>query len=244
MAEHHLPLTQEAVENVKLEASIVSPTEAANVTSLAILISQTINSEYGKFIPQKTKVVNFDLGKRVIVTDDLTTFDKSWTPNASTPLTPQEVNGISFQDGGLIVIENPERDWGRCCPHCKAKDIEILGSEPKARELYKGRYYTTFIAHEEVHQYQDWTLPDEFKETGAYYYTSILARKLGHNPIGDELAAKRYNAYEALLNKYGDDVHKVFFGSAENIRTKLKKPLILREIQKQIDILFPSGQDL
>jgi len=110
--------------------------------------------------------------------------------------------------------------------------------------LRKGRYYSTFSAHEEIHQYQDLTLPDTFKEIGAYYYTSIIARKLGHNPIGGELAGKRYHVYETLLNKYGDDVHRVFFGSVDLMSTQLKKPLILYAIHKQRESLFPNGQDL
>src|SRR5260370_14020255 len=239
-----IPMPQEDAESLGLETSVISPAEAAKVRSLATLISQTINSMYGNFIPKETIEANHDIGNRVIVTDDIITLGKAWNPGFREPVKTEGLAGYAFQRGGIIAVLNPEIDWGRCCPHCKAKDIEALGSEPAARELYKRRYYTTFIAHEEVHQYQDWRLPEAFKEMGAYYYTSHIARQLGHRPVGDDLADMRYNAYEALLQKYGDDVHRVFFGATENPITKLRKPFILHEAFKQKDILFPNGQDL
>lgn len=237
------PMPQEDAESIQLEASRIPPAEATKVEAVATLISQTITSMYGTFIPQETKEVNFAIGKRVIVTDDLTTFEKAWDPRSTESLPPNDVNGISFQFGGIIAILNPEIDWGRCCPHCKARDVEAFGSDA-AKERYKGRYYTTFLAHEETHQYQDHSLPREFLETGAYYYTSVITRSLGHNPMGDDLAGRRYDAYEAWIKKYGDDVHRVFFGSVNTPITKLKKPLILREAQRQKEALFPNGQDL
>jgi len=97
MSEFDVPLPQETLDNLQLDASVVSPAEAAKVNSLATLISQTINSEYGKFIPRETIEANAAIGKRVIVTDDLMTFDNAWIPSNFKPLVPNGVNGIAFQ---------------------------------------------------------------------------------------------------------------------------------------------------
>ena len=73
MRGNDLPLPPDTVGSLNLEASTISPIEAARVSALAILIFQTINTEYGKFIPPEMMDANCDLGKRVIVTDDLET---------------------------------------------------------------------------------------------------------------------------------------------------------------------------
>src|SRR5260370_29392829 len=62
-----IPMPQEDAASFQLEASVIPPAEAAQVRSLAILTSQTINSMYGKFIPRDTIEANHDISIRVIV---------------------------------------------------------------------------------------------------------------------------------------------------------------------------------
>ncbi len=239
-----LPMPQEDAESLKLEASVLSPVEAKKIEAVATVISQTINAEYSRFIPQATMEANIDLGKRVIVTDDSVAFEQAWSLHDTTSTTPQHLTGVSFQFGGIITVLDPEKKWSTYCSHCKAQDIQRLGSEAAAKEQYKVNYLTTTIAHEEAHQYQDFSNPGVFRELGAYYYAAEISKRLGQRPHGDHFAGKRYDAYATLVRKYGDEVHRVFFGSVENPITKLKKPLIMHEVQKQKDALFSNGQDL
>ena len=85
---------------------------------------------------------------------------------------------------------------------------------------------TVYTAHEMVHGYSDLSLPVAFKEYGARYYTKKVAEGclevFGADFFEKPRDLTMRNKYAQLVEKYGDDVHKLFFGTLKDSRLKYK----------------------
>jgi hypothetical protein len=97
------------------------------------------------------------------------------------------------------------------------------------------RHVGRILSHEIIHMYQSEYLPDKstllsfyFREAGAFYY----ARKLYPNsPSSSKDDKPLSNLYSQLADKYGDNLHRLFFGQP-----------ILDSVRKQIISDFKNSK--
>lgn len=122
----------------------------------------------------------------------------------------------------------------------KEKISAAEGSEEKAKTLATWIALTDYLTHEIVHQYQDSTLPGYFLEFGARYYQRQLTDNLKIGHILEDLAEKRILIYKELIDQFGEDVHKIFFGKQNEV-DETKKLAILAKSWIKGPELFPEG---
>ena len=109
----------------------------------------------------------------------------------------------------------------------------------EARHAVNDIVQRTATIHEITHLYGDFDLPFAMRECGAYFYQADVMQKSDWGFYwGGDLLKRRADFYEGLLDKNGDDVHKVFFGAEIDRKKK-------RQIEKEFSLkvtfdLFPG----
>ncbi len=98
--------------------------------------------------------------------------------------------------------------------------IDNFGDEVTAKKKFGQLFFLHNLTHEEVHQYQSKSLPNLFSEGGAHYYQRELKAKLGFGYVANELTEIQNRAYRILIDVYGDDVHRVYFGQKMDCRKR------------------------
>jgi hypothetical protein len=68
------------------------------------------------------------------------------------------------------------------------------------------------LAHEVIHQFQDYSLPMQFLEIAARYYQRHTTDSLRWGHIKELKIDDSLEVYGQLIDAYGDDVHALFFG--------------------------------
>jgi hypothetical protein len=241
--ESNYPVTRnEITDSVKLESSVLPPQEMLEVKSVARQIAETIVKTYGDVIPPERLERNKDIAERVVITDDVGVFAYEWEPEVRSSKTPLEtVRGASFQEGGIITILDPRLAWEKLSPYSKEIYIEEEGDELSAKQQYMREFLGSLLVHELLHQYGNWDEEQEFLECGVGYYQEQLLRFLHIPYYPSEQREIRNEFYASLRNKYGEDVDRVFFGTATN---PVEKSKIMVEVAEHKEEFFPEGRGL
>jgi hypothetical protein len=101
-------------------------------------------------------------------------------------------------------------------------------SKEKARNKASNAFFG-YLAHEIVHQFQDPNLPKLWGECAARYYEEELAVKMGFAYAFDDGGIQMIDIYSRAVDRYGDDVHQLFFNGNLNDQTKNR---ILNELSE------------
>ena len=122
-----------------------------------------------------------------------------------------------FGDPGLNVWDDSMSE------EQKQQTLEIFKDDIQDLDTVKramGNIYSyNLFFHEICHFYQTKGLPLLFSESGAAYYeTEVATKKTGAGFTSEEYEAGAV-FYKSLVEKYGDDVHKFFFGSISSDNT-------------------------
>jgi hypothetical protein len=235
-------IRNEIEDSIKLESSSLPPGETEKVKFSAKQIADIINKTYGKFIPAETLDNNKALAERVIVTGDMATFAYEWEPEVRKSNTPLDtVIGASFQEGGVVTIIDPKVAWKGLSTKNKVLYIEEAGNEENAKQQYEREFLRRTLTHELLHQYVNWDEEQEFLECGVGYYEGQILRLLQVPHYTSEQREKMNDLYASLRNRYGEEVDRMFFGTATNPTWKAE---ILTEVARHKEELFPEGQGL
>ncbi len=237
---------KEVSDTLKLEASIATPRQDKLVREVAVNINNEIIHQYGSYIPQETIVKVGGVEERILITNTETfeQFHYEWdkiTTDRSRLYYP-EVTATVFTNGQVMAFEDPTKAWQRLSKETQVDAISRFGSEAEARGVVAFTAIADFLCHEVVHQYQDENLPKFFKELGAYFYQRQIATALHFSFLIFDLDEARIQYYNSLLNRFGEDVHKIFFGSL--LDSKRRTEILSSVTKDDINELFPEGMGL
>lgn len=211
-------LDKDQRDSLKLELSILPSADQEVLVGIAGTIKSNFINRFRDYIPEATINKTSDLEKRVILTDKdaYDVFIRHW------PLKKKKISsndGKLFEKGhlttlgDLALINDPAVWWDHLfTPSAQQQFIERFGSESKARQIIAGTVFST-IAHEMIHSFQDSKLGNGiFAECGTRFYERIVVRDTKLSYISSPLDDFLIDFYQHLLDEFGDDVHKVFFG--------------------------------
>ena len=139
-------------------------------------------------------------------------------------------------EGDFVAGFMPDM-WSAVPESVREEFARNAGGEEKAKRILQSMVAHWLVLHEISHVYENRGLPLWFAEAGAYHYSrqSMKEHKWGGIRSQHEAAA---DFYQELLAKYGDDVHKIFFGQIED---KLVKQKVFSEFtEEKKNALFPD----
>lgn len=236
---------KDVVSHLLLDTSAITPYEQKQVTNWVKLIQESLLEQFGIYIQKKKREENSNLTDRVIITDS----DVYNLLHAEWETHKQELfEGISnsrahtTDEGGLIIFNNPNHIWKLFSIATQKALIKEFGSLKEAQKQATSISFLDFLTHEVIHRYQDESLPKAFLECGVRYYQRIIVQKLFGSYFSSDIDEARITFYASVISKLGNEVHNVFFGTAD---VEWKKLLTIHQLSEDIkNQLFPNGEGL
>jgi hypothetical protein len=231
------------MDELRLEWSAVSPELNNGLTDLGIEILDKLETMYGEFIPEETLEQSAGIVDRIlcIAPDRYQDFIDSWYPDK--PKREGKSQGTFHPKYGRIVaFQHPAEILKSVDSALTEEQMEEAGGRKNVYKNLLLMYFPNVLSHEIIHEYfaASYSLP--FNESGTEYYTQQLHTQNGL-PYGYLVGYgdKPKAFYAELVEKYGDDVHRTFFGSPVSYQTRRQ---ITREFTpEKVKELFPMWQD-
>lgn len=212
---------RELVDSIKIEASSLSPHSERYIQSATSGIISALLSEYGRYILPDTYQKSSNINNRVLVAPHETVqiLRKEWTQQKQ----EHPVDGFHCSQGHLIIVSEPDHYWQQVSDRLKNEAIEKNnGNKEQARQYIGWMGFIGTLTHELIHNFEDHNLPDLFLEAGVInYQREIILYILHQGYLVNEDEENLGMVYHNMIKQYGDDVHRIFFGSHVDHEKKL-----------------------
>lgn len=220
-------------DSIRIENSAFTPEQDNQMRSLIGACCNKIESKFGSYIPEATRerartisyttfavdnpirsssVLNGESDFAIEFSDHVTDISGTY-PFASTV----HLNGVSF-----IFVQDTNTWWDHVPPESRKEIFEDFPNETEAKNPLAVLYYIYNLAHELGHVYHNPRLPKEFSELTAEF----IAQEISVPQWEDDVTV----FVRGLVQKYGQDVYRVMFGTCRNPITRFR---ILRELTSQ-----------
>ena len=200
-------LTEEIVESLRLEVEDVSPTERKGLLELVQKYNEAILEQYAGYIQEAQQAQ--DQTKKFLFIQDRETFNR-FVKEYSLGQTHTDkllIHGATFKGdylGDYIVLSI----YNALNLPVSNRFRELVGANLMQMSF---ELNVKTIIHELFHIYCG-AENQLFSEAGAVYYTSQILESMGLHNIVLENDDKHTAAFQKLIDNYGEDVHKLFFG--------------------------------
>jgi hypothetical protein len=234
-------LDKDQIDALRIETSSMSPKEHVEFVRLVGICNDGLLSHYGKFISEKHPAD--ELERKFLIMDQETYegfHDEWYNPQIITRYTEEGEKGYMREyhgsEGGFVAGFLPQDQiWKVQSEDDKSRLVAQFGSEEEARATIKDLASMYITLHEVAHTYQNPELPLQFKEAGAYYYARAIMQKQQWGSFSVDNYDQPADFYSSLEDKYGDDIHKLFFGVlSEDPRTQKIIGRARKTIQKPL----------
>ncbi|MBM3283144.1 hypothetical protein FJY90_02725 [Candidatus Gottesmanbacteria bacterium] len=234
-------LNKDQFDALRLETSNLSPGEHEQFMKLVIECNDGFVSLYRNFI---IKIQNKSELERKFLMMDSDTYQRFYDEWYRTPLavsyTAAEDKGYMREytedEGGFVAGYIPDL-WDHIPSERQKGLIDKYGGVKRAKDVVKSRTSHYIITHEIAHTYQDDELPLTFVECGANYYARVVMKEKGWGKFSAGNFDRLADFYEKLIDKYGDDIHRIFFG--QDINAGLHQQVLNEYSAEVIADLFP-----
>lgn len=237
-------------DSLRSEVSPLTPEQQSSVEATASAINKIIRGKFGRYIPADVMNREVDVEKRIVVVDKDQLIHYEITMNdwdVEPEMVEEEIGPYAGMKDDVIIITGStaradQVGWREMSEKMKKTLIKANnGNEESARAEGNYRFFLSSLYHEIGHTYQPEDLPTWFREAHAYHLASELYK--GYKKDGFDLVRGEgpfINAYQQLLDKYGESVRKMSFGTPipDN-----EKKMILRDF-KTILKRVPGGRRL
>jgi hypothetical protein len=235
----------EEVEQLKADLRFEYPNslydlEGRGIDHFARDAEDSIVERYGQYIPKEELEERKGNEGRIIVgklEDFHHTFWGAWHGQKdSRESTPP---AFMTHTGRILFMNHPDYYWETQFSDTeKRRLIEELGSEEKAKDIVGFETFLNIASHEIVHTFESKDLPLWFIECGASYYSDELINELEVGKIEEPIDRARKEKYARVLDKYGEDVHKVFYNQLED--EDLENKILAEMTDEEFAELFPE----
>ncbi len=213
--------TRDMVDSLILDASATPPRYHTVVKECAERISHHFAEGWGEFMSAETKNLLKSAKDRVLVVPKapFITLDRDWGTSFS--IKRPKPGGTLLKEGRIALVDDFTVKWRqmRKQPNI-AKPVHI--SPQHLMWLVSLSVVTSAMAEEIAHMIHEPNLFKLFQESGASFYRTELAETVGFLVAYEGPVKARVEHYEKLLAKYGDTVHKTFFGTEPDEEAGLK----------------------
>lgn len=231
------------MDELRLEWSAVSPELNNLLAKLGTSIIEALETMYGEYIPEETLEQSAGIVDRLlcIAPDRYQDFIDTWYPD--TPKRGGKSQGTFHPGYGRIVtFQNPAEIIKSVEEVLTEQQMEQAGGRKNVQKNLLLMYFPNVLGHEIIHEYFAASSSLPFNESGTEYYSQQLHTKI-RLPYGYLVGYgdKPKTFYAELVEKYGDDVHRTFFGSPVTYQTRRQ---ITREFTpEEVKELFPLWEE-
>jgi|GEM_PF-4548335 len=231
---------------LKLEVSLPSA-EQESIKNASEKVNSVIRKRFSRFFGLPAQKFSEGNQNRVVSFEDTDAFyeyvrllggnDEVHIKRAEAIRTPIEKGYLTaFPIASVFPNSDYAEDW-------VTNLVEKEGiSKSLAEEKFTFAYFFHILTHETLHIYEFPSVYGPFSECAVAYYSEKVLSDLKIPLTFGRLDENRNYFYKLLLNKYGDDLHKFYFGSLGNF---IKQTSILSNFNKKIlGELFPNGYGL
>ncbi len=236
-------LNQEQLDSLRLETSHLSPKEDAEKKKTIGNANHDLLNVYGNYI--RKPYSDTEAAQRFLLMDHdtLGTFTHEWIkdPSAKGTETTQPPDFLTFsKSAGELVAGSAKDLWEGYSQQEKEYIVQTVGVD---EDILKKRIDTVYsygtYVHELSHIYQDKRIHGLFLELAAYYYGFHMQKATHGLMLTNTEEQARYNFYQGLIDNYGEDVHKLVFGSlvndGESLRNDPRALKILAEFTPEVE---------
>jgi len=193
---------EDLLDSLRMEVSPLPPSTERELREIVGVIQNSIINLWGEYIPEEKRDV--DVSHKTIVAssefyEELGVLLDSSILRQILPSLSDRISGRKFGESGGVF----NRDFGGV----SLLPDDVFERDNSAIELCRR------LSHETVHHFHNPQLFSSFLEIGAWYYASMIMESAFNIPPQTELELAVRGFYENLLEKYGDAVHRIYFGN-------------------------------
>ncbi len=222
------------LSNTQLEFSSASPQSLKESQPLIDQVHDVFLGKWGKYISQERRKLA-SLSVRYPILTDASGMKESirHDPGIKGLVRNYQFKQVNLDgyveyidDLGVIKLYSYKSGINRISEKMRSQLIgkyisRFPGDQNRAQEFIDKLYFQTVHAHESAHACSDESVPMWFQEIGARYYESETIKEIyGKRESRGSDALKNHRFYEQLIDSYGDEVHKYFFGNEVDSKTK------------------------
>lgn len=245
------PIDKGEFHRLKAEYSVVSPeTENTHYKPLIGQIKGIISDDYATFLPPQALERNQGLEDRIIITDQKRLLQIYQEVSKGRRVPRAEPYAFTIGPEGIMVFGYDRRAWDEYTTEETRRELlEAFGADREAEiiEYYAAVSLSYGITHELLHQYHNPRLPNDFVEFGIPYYQNGIVEKLGmpvpNTPELNRVSYLRAEFYRILIENFGSDIHRVFFGTnfmtPEDVEPR-KQVAILDYVRETAEKYYPE----
>jgi len=209
-------IDQSMADSLVAELSIATPEMQREIAQTVSRAKTIYERDYGAFMQPEFIQAAVGVEQRIIIVepDTFDAFCNNWQQDNSE--IPSNVSAGFTPIGNVIAFKDPVMHWDAFSAADQQQSAEILGGAEEAEALVCRTTLDYTATHELAHQYEANDTPVAFSELGACYYQKTVTLQDGRRCTPNTDVDQRAAFYESLLDIYGDDVHRVFFGTLNN----------------------------
>ncbi len=243
------PLNKDRINALKQETSIVSP-ETEN-TYYKPVVRSTVDfmmNNFGHFMREDIREKTKGLEDRLIITN----------PSGMNKILQEALKGgrtrgykgvaepsaFTFLREGVMVLCSTEDQWEKIYTEEERQAlVQSAGrNEDEVRRYFGMLTLSAATIHETLHQFHDPRLPYNFAEFGITFYQGRIISQLGLPDLQSSKTVYMLRGlYAHLIERFGDDIHKVFFNLDSDI-TPDNKILIGEAMKKVTDDILGKNE--
>lgn len=219
VSENRFTFERDDADSLRLEISTLSPIDQSRLKILTERIFSIFVDKFGIYSRPDILEEVRGIEDRVYIVnnEDFQNMYNNWDQVKRWKKGTKRIIGAAFREGNLVLMKDPRNIWGMLSRRSQTNLTRAFENEQEAQSQLVKTMWVNTIAHELTHNLQYIILPYTFYECGARYYAREIANELNCVNFTDSLEDERINFYHSLISKYGDIVHRLFFGSHTKI---------------------------
>lgn len=218
---------REVLDSIALDYNSESPSSKRESQKLIEQVHQIFLSKWSKYIPESVLELA-SLSIRNPIQTDHQGMKSELVPSkglsmlvSRATLLSTQLDGDTEHLGDLSIIKlYPYKKGLDRFPKKKLDVLLNMVKDSFDNDLTKAKayldrfYFQTIHSHESAHACQGDSIPNWFAEIAARYYQIETMKTIyGENMLTTDEDSASNQFYKVLINKYGEDVHKYFFGN-------------------------------
>lgn len=202
--------------HLKAEYSALPPGGEEKMTELGIALVDCLTQLYGQYIPERVQDNSIRIVDRLMClrNEDFKEFHYFWIHPEEDESEDTLAGGAFYTlHGRLMIYTPPPLQIFENLNNEVLEGLNQFGGIEEARKKIAMSWVINLLSHEIVHEYSN-DFFYELNEAGAEYYSQQMMNitGFGHGALGGY--GERPKAfYKELVEKYGEDMHRLFFGS-------------------------------
>lgn len=228
MSRTNCEYNRDIVDSLRLDASPVTPARETGLRTMASAAGLMFINTLGHVIPPEKHQLCASMADHLVVVnpDGDDAFSQNWLSAGQNDQADHKQAaawnfGTHYFQGEVTTLTIPQAGWKSLVPEIRDRLAKHFFSRGRARRWMDRYTEQNTVIHEGSHMLEARGLPQDFSEAGASYYADLFEQPVDGRSIKVATEADFYiRLFRGLVGEFGDDAHRVYFGSQPQETTK------------------------